>query len=141
MVIGTLTVLLAVSANAHVRVRPMDSKPGATESYQVTVPTEGKVSTIRTELVVPADVVIIAVDGSKPHVMRKDSNGATVIVWEDTIPPGNARQYLFTARNPKGSSEIVWKAHQYFEDGTVTDWMDAPGSRRPASVTKLQDAP
>jgi len=119
----------------------MDSKPGATESYQVTVPTEGKVSTIRTELVVPPDVVIIAVDASKPHVMRKDGNGATVIVWEDTIPPGNARQYLFTARNPKGSSEIVWKAHQYFEDGTVTDWMDAPGSRRPASVTKLQDAP
>jgi uncharacterized protein YcnI len=45
---GSLTALATTTANAHVRVVPSESKTGATETYKVTVPTEGKVSTVDT---------------------------------------------------------------------------------------------
>ncbi|HEY1213791.1 MAG TPA: DUF1775 domain-containing protein [Bryobacteraceae bacterium] len=130
------------AADAHVRVKPAESKVGVTESYQVTVPTEGKSSTVRVELVVPAGVELVSVaDAEDPHEVRKGEAGTSVITWRGEILPGFARQYAFTARNPKIGSEISWVAHQYFADGTVADWADVPGSKRPASVTKLGAAP
>jgi uncharacterized protein YcnI len=130
------------AANAHVRVKPVESKPGIIEAYQVTVPTEGKVATVRVELVVPEGVELVSVaDGDDPHDLRKGDAGTTVITWRGEILPGFARQYSFTARNPRTGSQISWVAHQYFADGTVADWADVPGSKRPASVTKLTAAP
>jgi len=130
------------AANAHVRVKPVESKPGIIEAYQVTVPTEGKVATVRVELVVPEGVELVSVaDGDDPHDVRKGDAGTTVITWRGEILPGFARQYSFTARNPRTGSQISWVAHQYFADGTVADWADVPGSKRPASVTKLTAAP
>lgn len=135
--------LLALTeANAHVRVKPAESKPGVTETYQVTVPTEGKVSTLRVELVMPEGVELVSVaDAEAPHEVRKDASGATVIIWRGEILAGFAKQYIFTARNPRTGSQVSWVAHQYFADGTVADWADVPGSKRPASVTKLVTAP
>jgi len=136
--VGCFVLLAAVTADAHVRVKPAESKPGTTETYQVTVPTEGKVSTVRVELVVPQGVELVSVaDEADPHEVRKGDAGSTVITWRGEILPGFARQYSFTARNPKSGAEISWVAHQYFADGTTADWADVPGSRRPASVTKL----
>ena len=142
LLVGSVTLLTITAANAHVRVRPAESKPGVTETYQVTVPTEGKVSTVRVELVVPDGVELVSVaDADDPHEVRKGEAGATVITWRGEILPGFARQYIFTARNPRTGSQISWVAHQYFADGTAADWADVPGSRRPASVTKLITAP
>jgi uncharacterized protein YcnI len=142
VLVGGLTLLAITAANAHVRVKPADSKPGMTEAYQVTVPTEGKVSTVRVELVVPNGVELVSVaDARDPHEIRKGEAGTTVITWRGEILPGFARQYGFTARNPRTGSEISWVAHQYFADGTVADWADVPGSKRPASVTKLVVTP
>ena len=139
---GGFVLLAITAANAHVRVRPMESKVGVTETYQVTVPTEGKVSTVRVELVVPNGVELVSVaDADDPHAVRKGEAGTSVITWRGEILPGFARQYVFTARNPRSGSEISWVAHQYFADGTVADWADVPGSKRPASVTKLVAAP
>ena len=140
--IGSFALIAISAADAHVRVKPAESKPGATESYQVTVPTEGKVSTVRVELVVPEGVELVSVaDADEPHEIRKGDAGTTVITWRGEILPGFARQYVFTARNPKTGSQISWVAHQYFADGMVVDWADVPGSKRPASVTKLTAAP
>ena len=140
--IGSFALIAISAADAHVRVKPAESKPGATESYQVTVPTEGKVSTVRVELVVPEGVELVSVaDADDPHEIRKGDAGTTVIIWRGEILPGFARQYVFTARNPKTGSQISWVAHQYFADGTQADWADVPGSKRPASVTKLTAAP
>lgn len=140
--IGSFALIAISAADAHVRVKPAESKPGATESYQVTVPTEGKVSTVRVELVVPEGVELVSVaDADDPHEIRKGDAGTTVITWRGEILPGFARQYVFTARNPKTGSQISWVAHQYFADGTVADWADVPGSKRPASVTMLTAAP
>jgi uncharacterized protein YcnI len=142
VLVGGFALLAISAANAHVRVKPADSKPGMTETYQVTVPTEGKVSTVRVELVVPNGVALVSVaDADDPHEVRKGEAGTSVITWRGEILPGFARQYVFTARNPRTGSEISWVAHQYFADGTVADWADVPGSKRPASVTKLVVTP
>ena len=142
ILVGCVALLAITAASAHVRVKPAESKPGTTETYQVTVPTEGKVSTVRVELVVPNGVELVSVaDADDPHEVRKGEAGTSVITWRGEILPGFARQYVFIARNPRTGSEISWVAHQYFADGTVADWADVPGSRRPASVTKLVVAP
>jgi hypothetical protein len=52
------------------------------------------------------------------------------------IKPKDAAQFVFIATNPKSGSEVAWKAHQHFADGTSADWTGPP-SKRPASVTKL----
>ncbi len=142
LVLASATVLAATVASAHVRVMPAESKLGATESYKVTVPTEGKVTTTKVELVLPQGVELVSVDDAgKPYDVSKGEAGTSIITWRGEILPGWARIYGFTARNPQGGVELSWKAHQFFADGTTADWVDAPGSKRPASVTKLLTAP
>ena len=142
LILGSIAVLTATTANAHVKVVPSESKPGATETYKVTVPTEGKVSTVRVEFVVPSGVELLSVaDAVDPHEVRKGEGGTSVITWRGEILPGWAREYFFTARNPRSETQISWQAHQFFADGTAADWVDIPGSKRPAPVTKLVEAP
>ena len=129
-------------ASAHVHVVPGESNVGATETYKVTVPTEGQVSTVRVELVIPEGVELVSVaDAADPHEMGRGEGGNSVITWRGEIPPGWAREYYFTARNPRSGSEISWHAHQYFADGTSADWVDVPGSKRPAPITTLVATP
>ncbi len=130
--------LIPVIASAHVTVRPRESKPGAEERYTIRVPTEGSVSTTRVELEIPEGVTIV--DVAKPegatHEMKKVNGRVVAIVWTREIKPKDAAEFTFTARNPAGATEVAWKAHQHFADGSVSDWTGPP-SKRPASITKL----
>jgi uncharacterized protein YcnI len=132
---AALAILWTTVAQAHVKVRPVESKPGAEETYTVVVPTEGKVSTTSVELEAPKDVVIVSVEGSSYAL--KTTGDHTTITWKIEIPPGEHREFVFVAKNPATASEIAWKAHQHFADGAVSDWVEAPGSKRPGPVTKL----
>lgn len=130
--------LLALPAAAHVRVTPAASEPGATETYSMAVPTEGKVTTTKVELILPKGMTLVSVDDAgKPYDVKQDPEGRTVIIWTTNIEPSYAKIFKFTARNPAGMTEVSWPAHQYYADGTQADWVDVPGSRRPASVTRL----
>lgn len=125
-------------AMAHISVRPRESKPGAEERYTVRVPTEGAVATTHVQLEIPADVTVLEVlstDGATFET-AKQGDRITSITWKKAIPPKQSAEFVFRARNPS-SSEIVWKAHQHFADGTTADWVGAAGERRPAAVTKL----
>ena len=136
--IGLALVFGDVAATAHVRVSPAEAKPGANTTYMVTIPTEGKVPTTRVELALPAGTKLISVDDEgKPFDVQHPADGTTVIIWRTEIPPGWAKMFHFTVTNPTGASEISWKARQFYTDGSQADWVDVPGSRRPASVTKL----
>lgn len=131
--------LVAAAAQAHVSVRPRESKPGATEKYIVRVPTEGKVATTTVELEVPAGVMVEAVepmDGVKADMKREDGR-IVAITWTVTIEPGANREFTFTAKNPAEGTEISWKAHQRYADGTSSEWVGAAGTRQPAPVTRL----
>lgn len=131
--------LLASTAQAHVSVRPRESKPGATEKYIVRVPTEGKVATTSVELDIPSGVTVDSVepmDGVKADIKRVGSRIVS-ITWTVAIEPGTNREFTFTAKNPTDGTEIAWKAHQRYADGTSSEWIGVAGTRQPAPVTKL----
>jgi uncharacterized protein YcnI len=136
---GLSMIFVATAAHAHVTVRPRESKAGSTETYTVRVPTEGKVATSSVELEIPQGVTIDSVepvDGAKPE-LKREGGRVVSITWTVTIDPGRNREFVFVAKNPSDATEIVWKAHQRYADGTSSDWVEPAGSRRPAPVTKL----
>jgi uncharacterized protein YcnI len=129
-------------AAAHVTVRPAEAAPGATTTYTVRVPTEGQTATTSVELDVPPGVTIVTVAGEPgSYEMMKTGERVTMIMWKTSIPPGERAELNFTAQNPANGAEIVWKAHQHFQDGSRADWVEAKGSKRPSSITVLKAAP
>ena len=126
------------SAQAHVRVQPVESQPGAKQVYTVRVPTEGKVTTTSVVLEVPAGVSIVSAEGQAE--LTKQGEKTVAITWKAEIPPGQSQVFTFEANNPVTGREIVWKAHQHYADGTSRDWADEPTSKSPASVTRLGGA-
>lgn len=123
---------------AHVTIWPRESAPGISERYTVRVPTEGKVATTSVRLVVPADVTVtsvLAMPGVAADIAR-EGNRIMAVTWKFEVPPGQFAEFVFMARNPKQGSEIVWKVHQHYSDGTQSDWTGPP-SKGPSPVTKL----
>jgi uncharacterized protein YcnI/ketosteroid isomerase-like protein len=138
-----LVVSLPALALAHVGVRPRESKPGADERYSVRVPTEGSVATTSVRLEIPDDVTVLEVEktGGESFEVEKKGNRIVAITWTRTIPPKESADFFFKARNPSTGTEIAWKAHQRFADGTTTGWVEPAGGKRPGPVTKLTDTP
>ena len=134
--------LVATAAQAHVSVRPRESKAGTTEKYIVRVPTEGKIATTSVDVEIPQGVTVDSVepaDGVKSE-MKRDGGRVVSITWTVTIDPGQNREFVFVAKNPTDATEIVWKAHQRYSDGTSSEWVGAAGTRQPAPVTNLTTA-
>ncbi len=116
-------ILVATVAQAHVSVRPRESKAGATETHTVRVPTEGKVPTTSVEVENPQGVTVDSVapaDGVKSE-MKREGGRVVSITWTVTIDPGQNRELVFVAKNPSDAAEIVWKAHQRYADGTSSE--------------------
>lgn len=137
--VAAAALLLPALAAAHVGVRPRESKPGAEERYTVRVPTEGTVNTTSVRLEIPPGVAVLEVVpvGGATFTTQKDGDRIVGIVWTKTIPPKEMAEFFFRARNPDSGAAIVWLAHQHFADGSVTDWVGAAGTPRPAPVTAL----
>lgn len=130
--------LVATAAQAHVTIRPRESNAGATETYTVRVPTEGKVATASVELEIPDDVTVVSVEGTpETREVKRRGNRVVTITWNVMIPPGDSREFTFVAKNPSTASEVAWRVHQRYADGTSADWTEPAGSRRPGPVTKL----
>lgn len=126
-------------ALAHVTVRPAEAPPGSEVTYTVRVPTEGQSATTSVELEIPAGVMVVSVNGAADsYEMKKAGDRVTSIVWKTSIPPEQRAELTFVAKNPAAGAEITWKAHQFFADGTSADWVEAKGSKRPASITALK---
>jgi len=125
-------------ASAHVTVWPQESKAGAGERYTVRVPTEGKIATSSAELEVPPDMRVtgVLVGGGFTYDLRRDGDRITAITWKQEIGPGETAEFVFFAVNPK-ATQVGWRVHQRFVDGTSADWVGVEGDRRPAAVTKL----
>ena len=136
--VGAVILLVPSLAFGHVTVRPRESRAGAEERYTVRVPTEGAVSTTKVVLMIPDGVTVNEVPPPEgaTHQVTRDKGRIVSITWTKEIKPKAAAEFLFVATNPKSGAEIVWKAHQYFADGTTAEWTGPP-SKRPASVTKL----
>lgn len=131
--------LVAFTAQAHVRVLPAEAQAGARQAYTVRVPTEGDAATNSVELEVPNGVSVISIEGKAET--KKSGDRIVSIMWKMEIPPGESREFKFVAMNPASGQEIKWKAHQHFVDGSTSDWVDVPASSRPGPITKLRAAP
>ncbi len=129
-------------ALAHVGVLPRQSTPGAEERYTVRVPTEGAVSTTSVRLEIPDGVTVLEVEryAGEAFAVQKNGDRIVSITWTKEIKPKEMSEFFFRARNPASGAEIAWKAHQHFADGTVTDWVEPAGGKRPGPVTKLAAA-
>jgi uncharacterized protein YcnI len=135
-----LVILVAapVVLGAHVTIWPRESTPGISERYTVRVPTERKVATTSVRLEVPTEVTVtyvLALPGVATDIAR-EGNRITSVTWKFDVPPGQFAEFVFLARNPKQGTEIIWKVHQHYADGTQSDWTGPP-SKGPAPVTKL----
>jgi uncharacterized protein YcnI len=131
--------VLALPAEAHVRVLPFTSKTGGRQTYTMKVPTEVKVPTTSVELEIPAGLSVISI--ADPAETKKVNGRIVSITWKTDIPPDQSRDFNFVAENPKADQDMAWKAHQHYADGTSRDWVDAPKTKSPASVTKLSANP
>ena len=137
-----LLVVVPSFALAHVGVRPRESKPGIEERYAVRVPTEGAVATTSVRLEIPDGVTVLEVEKMGGETFAVEKTGARIVafVWTRNIPPKESADFFFKARNPSSGTEIAWKAHQSFADGTTTGWVEPAGGKRPGPVTKLVEA-
>ena len=131
--------LAVVTAQAHVTVWPKESRQGAWEKYVVRVPTEGKSATTSIELQIPEGVTVVSMgapNGFK-YELKKSGDRVTTIVWTMTINPNEFAEFAFMAKNPKSGDAIMWKATQFFADGTKSEWAAPPDGNHPAAITKL----
>lgn len=142
-VLGLTTALLlvAAAASAHVTVWPAESQAGANERYVLRVPSEGALATTSVELEVPFGVTILLMGAPAgwTYELRRDGDRVTAIVWTMNILPGEFAEFPFIARNPN-ATEIVWRAYQHLEDGTVVEFTGRRGDPTPSPVTRLLPA-
>jgi uncharacterized protein YcnI len=137
-VIGIALLAVATRASAHVTLQPRESAPGETVTYTVRVPTEGTVATTGIELEIPEVINVISVDGAvDTYDLKRAGDRIIAISWKADIQPKQFKTFTFVAKNPSAASEIAWKAHQRFADGTTADWVEPAGSKRPAPRTRI----
>jgi uncharacterized protein YcnI len=81
---------MAAVAEAHVTVRPRESKAGSIESYTVRVPTEGRAATTAVDVEIPQAVTVNSVESADgvTSEMKRDGGRVVSIAWTVTIEPG-----------------------------------------------------
>ena len=135
----SVAIFVTVAAlQAHVTLQPRDAAPGATVTYTVRVPTEGTVTTTGIELEIPEGITVLAVDGpATAYEVKKTGDRVVAITWKTEIAPKAFQTFTFSAKNPPEPGELSWKAHQTFADGSVFDWIEPAGGKRPAARTRI----
>jgi uncharacterized protein YcnI len=131
-------------ASAHVTVLPKETIQGGYEMFTVRVPSENEtVPTTQVKVEFPAEVTISRFE-PKPgwkYEMEKDSSGTiTSVTW--TAESQGLTSTEFGLFNMQGkvaddATEIAFKAYQTYQDGSVVEWIGAPDSEKPASVTTV----
>ena len=139
-----VTVLMAASTFAHVRVSPRESEVGKSERYTMRVHTERQSSTVRIELEVPSAVTVVSIAPAQGWKVEEKKNPQAKIVgvtWSGgSIPFAEYREFVFEAKNPSTETKLEWKVIQIYEDGTRSEWTGPETSRSPASVTTVKAA-
>ena len=134
--------LMTAPVLAHVGVTPAQSKPGASETYTLRVPSEGGRTTTEVVLAVPYGVTVASVDApaGATHNEKRADDRIVEVTWKIEIKAGARAQLSFAAKNPTEASSITWKVTQKYSDGFSSAWVGPPGDRSPAPVTKLAAA-
>ena len=145
---ATITVVVAVAllsvtapAWAHVGMEVADPRPGATTTYTVSVPNESDdATTDLIELQLPEGLAVTDVKPGRGGWTMAVEDGVLVIEGGQ-IPPGERREFRFTATSPRQAGELVFPAIQTYSDGEEVRWVGEEGSDNPAAVVVLAGEP
>lgn len=166
--VAGLTLALAAPASAHVTVNPNTATPGSYTKVTFRVPNESDTaSTTKVEVNLPADHPIASVS-LKPipgwtaaAVKSKlatpiEAHGTQIteavskITWTAqggaAVKPGEFQEFDVSLGPLPESGQMVFKALQFYSDGTTVRWIDEPTTdgtepESPAPVLKLAAAP
>jgi len=137
---AVVALVLAAPASAHVQVRPALAAPGDPVLFQVIVPNESDAHTVEVVLQVPKDVLPFSFEEPDGWT-RENKEGADgsleTITWKGELAEDGFARFSFLASTPEQEGEIVWKAIQTYDDGSVSRWIGEPDADNPAAVTKI----
>lgn len=143
VIIALFVVVSPILSHAHVTVNPSESAPNAYEKYGVRIPVEKDVNTVEVTLRVPDGINLLSVQPVVDWDYELDTNDSgeiKAVTWKANsggIGPNEFTEFHFIAVNPEEPGEFSWEAIQTYEDGSVVEWIDPPGSAEPASVTEV----
>lgn len=138
-----LFVVFSPVSEAHVTVNPSESAPNAYVKYGVRVPVEKDINTTKLTLRIPDGINLISVQPVVDwdyDVEKNDSDQIIAVNWvanSGGIGPNEFTEFNFIAVNPGDAGDFSWEALQTYEDGSLVEWIDPPGSEEPASVTSV----
>ncbi|MCU9614945.1 YcnI family protein [Caldibacillus lycopersici] len=134
-------------ASAHVTVQPTETSQGKYEVFTVRVPSENETVPTTKVQVKFDDAVNITRFEPKPgwtYTMEKDDTGKiTSVTWtadEQGLAPTEFAEFKMQGKVSDDAEQIVWKAYQTYQDGSVVEWVGAPDAETPASVTVVNEA-
>lgn len=135
-------------ASAHVKVQPSQVAAGSYQVFTLRVPSEKDAPLTTTEIKVEVpdgvDVSSFEPKAGWTYATEKNSDGKiTSFTWKATgegLGAGEFAQFNYQGKVADNATELVWKAHQTYSDGTVVDWTGAPDADTPASVTSVTAA-
>jgi uncharacterized protein YcnI len=141
VLLAMLLVLLVPSLlSGHAVVYPRAATTGAFERYVLRVPNEKDVATTRVEIRFPEDLRVTSfaeVNGWQLEILTDSAKRVIGAVWTGTLPPKRFVEFPFVAANPKTAGSLTWPAFQTYANGERIEWAGAPGTKAPASVTKI----
>src|SRR5690349_12274994 len=126
-IIALLLALLPQATFAHVVVKPNELKPGAFQTFTISVPNEKDTPTTALKLEIPAGLKHVT-PTVKPgwHItVEKEGEGeaATIkaISWTGgTISAGLRDDFTFSAQAPTEGTVLKWKAYQSYGSDVVS---------------------
>lgn len=163
VLVGLPILLCSDVAYAHVSVQPTEALAGSETTFLFRVPTErDDAATVKVVLVLPDDPPLASVSLEQVPgwpaqtttrvltrpVQTADGPVRTVVsrvTWTaagraEAIGPGEFRSFVILT-GPLPAGRLVFKALQYYSDGTVVRWIDPTGSgaepAHPAPVVRV----
>jgi uncharacterized protein YcnI len=137
-------IFVAGIASAHVTVLPKDTTQGSYEVITVRVPSEKDVPTVKIEVEIPEGIEITRFE-PKPewnYKLTQDVSGKiTSVIWTaegNGLSSTEFSDFKMQGKIGSQSSQIVWKAYQFYQDGSKVDWTGAPESDTPAPVMQVK---
>lgn len=126
-IIALAVALLPQAAFAHVVVKPNEVKPGAFQTFTISVPNEKSTPTTALKLEVPTGLKHVAptVKPGWQVAVEKEGEGEsatiTTISWTGGLVPAGLRDdFTFSAQVPSEATTLKWKAYQTYESGVVS---------------------
>ncbi|MBC1454957.1 DUF1775 domain-containing protein [Listeria welshimeri] len=143
-IISMLVVLLAVfvipfQASAHVSVSPNESTVKSWETYTMKVPSEKEMAFKKIVLKIAKGVSFESYEPVPGWTTTVDKKNGTV-TWQtegNGIEKGQFQRFSFIAKNPSEEGDVAWNAYQYYEDGSIVEWVGAEDSETPHATTKI----